>query len=128
MGLSKRTALQVTTLLFWKFCFSLKTSYKELIRCTNDPNPHIRTFCKRWSFIWRCFFPVSILKKTKVTQLKQLSNERSSVIQGQINLIKFVESSKFDNIRDLERIISKIWHAKSGTFLFDQIKNIQSKF
>ena len=22
----------------------------------------MRTFCKRWSFIWRCFFPVSILK------------------------------------------------------------------
>ena len=46
---------------FWKFCFSLKTFYKELIWCTNDPNAHIRYFCKRWSFIWRCFFPVSIL-------------------------------------------------------------------
>ena len=45
------------------FCFSLRTSYKELIWCTNDPNAHIRTFCKRWCFIWRCFFPVSILKK-----------------------------------------------------------------
>ena len=44
--------------IFPKFCFSLRTSYKELIRCTSDPNAHIRTFCKRWSFIWRCFFPV----------------------------------------------------------------------
>ena len=44
-----------------KFCFSLRTSYKELIRCTNDPNAHNRSFCRRWSFIWRYFFPVSIL-------------------------------------------------------------------
>ena len=29
----------------------------------NNPNAHIPTFCKRWSFIWRCFFPASILKK-----------------------------------------------------------------
>ena len=48
--------------LFWKFCFSLRTSYKELIWCTNNPNAHIRTSCKRWSFIWRCFFSVSIVK------------------------------------------------------------------
>ena len=47
---------------FWKFCFSLRTSFKELIWCTNNPNAHIRTFCKRWSFIWRYIFPVSILK------------------------------------------------------------------
>ena len=45
---------------FWKFCFSLITSYKKLVWCTNDPNVHIHTFCKRWSFILRCFFPVSI--------------------------------------------------------------------
>ena len=41
--------------IFWKFCFSLRTSYKELICCTNNPNAHICTFCKHWSFIWRCF-------------------------------------------------------------------------
>ena len=50
------------TLFFWKFCFSLRTFYKELIWCTNDPNVHICTFCKSCSFIWRCFFPVSVLK------------------------------------------------------------------
>ena len=22
---------------------------------SNDPNAHITTYCKRWSFIWRCF-------------------------------------------------------------------------
>ena len=48
--------------IFLKILFQLKTSYKELILCIIDPNVHISTFCKHWSFIWRCFFPVSILK------------------------------------------------------------------
>ena len=43
------------------FLFSLRTSYKELIWCTNDPNVYIRTFCRSWSFIWRWFFSVGIL-------------------------------------------------------------------
>ena len=51
----------VTTLYFWKFCFRLRTCYKELIWCTNDPNAHIRNFYKCWGFIWRCFFPLSIV-------------------------------------------------------------------
>ena len=59
---TKNGVLPVTTLFFWKFCFSLRTSYKELICCTNNPNAHIFTFCKSWSFIWRCFFNMSILK------------------------------------------------------------------
>ena len=58
---TKNGVLPVTTLFFWKFCFSLRISYKELIWYTNNPNAHILTFRKRWSFIWRCFFPVSIL-------------------------------------------------------------------
>ena len=37
-----------------------------MIWYTNDPNAHIRTFCKRWSFIWRCFFPMSILKDLRI--------------------------------------------------------------
>ena len=53
--------LPVTTFFFKKFCFSLGTSYKELIWCTNDPNADIPTFCKWWTFIWRSFFPVSII-------------------------------------------------------------------
>ena len=52
-------------IFFWKFCFSLKTSYKGLICCTNNPSAHICTFRKQWSFIWLCFFPVSIFKETK---------------------------------------------------------------
>ena len=59
--ITKSGVLSVTTLFFWKLCFSLKTSYKELIWCINNPNTHIRTFYKRWSFIWRYFFLVSIL-------------------------------------------------------------------
>ena len=53
----------VTTLFFWKFSFKLRTPYKELIWCTNDRNAHICTFCRRWSFIRQCFSPVSILNK-----------------------------------------------------------------
>ena len=54
-------ALPVTTLFFENFA-SVRTSFKELIYCTNNPNTHVYTFCKRWSFIWRSFFLVSILK------------------------------------------------------------------
>ena len=42
--------------IFFKILFQFKNSYKELIWCTNDPNIHNHTFCKRWSFIWQ-FFP-----------------------------------------------------------------------
>ena len=58
---TKNGVLPVTTLFFWKFCFSLRTFYKELIWCTNDLNVHIPTFLKRKSFIWLCFSPESIL-------------------------------------------------------------------
>ena len=59
---TKNGSLPVTALFFRNFCFSLRTSYKELIYCTNNTNANICTFCKRWGFIWRCFFPVSVLK------------------------------------------------------------------
>ena len=60
--ITKNGVLPVTTLFLRKFCFSLRNSCKELFRCSNNPNVHIYTFCKRWNFIWRWFFPVSILK------------------------------------------------------------------
>ena len=59
--IKKNGVSPATTLYFWKICSSLRTSYKEMICCTNNPNAHISTFCERWSFIWRSFFPVSIL-------------------------------------------------------------------
>ena len=58
--ITKNGVLPVTNLYFWKFCFNLRTSYKRLISCNRDPNARIRTFWKHWSFIWRCFFPVSL--------------------------------------------------------------------
>ena len=61
--ITKNGVLPVTTLSFWKIFFSLWNPYKELIWCTNYPNVHIHTFHKHWSFIWGCFFPVSIFKK-----------------------------------------------------------------
>ena len=70
--ITKNGVLPVTTLTFWKCYFSLKTSYKELISCTNDQYAHICTFCKRFSFISWCFFPVIILKdKTPSTSKKK---------------------------------------------------------
>ena len=60
----KNGVLPITNLLFWKFYFSIKASYRELIWCTNYPNVHIHTVCNRRSFVWGCFFPVSILKRT----------------------------------------------------------------
>ena len=44
---TKNRVLSVTTLFFWKFC--------ENFWCNNNPNAHIRTFWKHWSFIRRCF-------------------------------------------------------------------------
>ena len=41
--------------IFWKCCFSLRTSYKELLWSTNGPNVHIHTFRKPWNFIWGWF-------------------------------------------------------------------------
>ena len=88
MDLSQRTAFfQWLLYVFWKFCFSLRTFYKELIWCTNDPNAHIRTFWERWSFIWRCFFPVSILNTSskkrnendKNTNFMMRNNKKSAV-------------------------------------------------
>ena len=57
----KNGVLPVTTLFFRKFCFSLRTLVKDFLWFTNCPNIHIHTFRKRWSFIWGCFFAVSIL-------------------------------------------------------------------
>ena len=37
-------------LFFWTLCFSLRTSLKESISCTNYSNVHIHTFRKRLSF------------------------------------------------------------------------------
>ena len=62
VNITKRGVLLVTILHFFrKFYFSLRTSYKELVWCTTNPNVHIHTFQKCQIFFWGCFFPVSIL-------------------------------------------------------------------
>ena len=50
--ITKNEVLPVTTLFFWKFCFIIRTSFKELIWSTNYPSAHIHAFRKRSSFIW----------------------------------------------------------------------------
>ena len=54
--------MPMSTLFFWKFRLSIRTCNKELIWSTNYPYVHIIAFRKHWSFIWGCFFPVSILE------------------------------------------------------------------
>ena len=52
----EQSFLPVPTFLFWKFCSSIRTSYKEFILCISFSNVHIHTFSKCWSFIWECIF------------------------------------------------------------------------
>ena len=110
--MTKSTVLPANALFFWKFCFSLRTSYKELIWCTKDLNAHIGTFCKRWSFIWRCFFPVSILKKILYfyhdgwihyhhdifsQNFQVMSNKNKKTVRYGQETIKFRTSSLWEN-------------------------------
>ena len=48
--ITKIGVLPVTTLFSKKFCLSVRTSSKELISCTNNPNVYIYTFRKHWRF------------------------------------------------------------------------------
>ena len=97
----KERSLPVTTLFFWKFCFSLRTSYKELFWCTNYPTVHIHTFRKHWSFIWGWFSPVSILKNLVETDallnwlslliyflLQRINTDLSSLSKMKLNRIR----------------------------------------
>ena len=48
---------------FLKILFLFKNLlWRELIWCICHANVHFHTFRKRWSFIWMCFFRMSILK------------------------------------------------------------------
>ena len=76
----KNEVSSVTTLFFRTFCFSLRTSYKELIWCTNYPNFHIHTFRKRWSFtVSMVKYPITIkhsdLNSQEPVSLNSLINE-----------------------------------------------------
>ena len=62
--ITKNGVLPVIFLFFKKILSSIRITYKELIWCANYANVHIRPFCKRSSFLWGYFFPVSILNIT----------------------------------------------------------------
>ena len=63
--ITKTGVLRVTN-TFWKFCFSLRTTYKKLIWCTNYPNVRFHTFRKYWSFIFFIFSCVDIKARPTV--------------------------------------------------------------
>ena len=71
-----------------------------------------------------------VFKKKKVTQLdKSINYWEIAAIHSQINVIKFVESNKFDNVHS--KIFVWSIFKKIGRVLIHQIclmKNIQSKF
>ena len=56
----KERSFPVTTLFFRKFCFSVRTSYKEFIWCINDPNVHVRFF-RGLEFYLTVLFPCEYL-------------------------------------------------------------------
>ena len=113
-SITKNRALPATTLFFWKLCFSLRTSYNESIWCSNNLNAHVHTFCKRRSFIWHCFFLVSVLKLVSEKLLKFLQNTCGGVYFV-VNLNLFnISSSNTEN----EIILVKINKNKLDKLVF----------
>ena len=53
--ITKNGVLPLPTSFFWKSCFSLRTSYKELIWWTYYPNVHIHTFVSAGVFFGGAF-------------------------------------------------------------------------
>ena len=105
---TKNGVWPATTLFFLKILFQFKNLFQRVIWCNNDPNAHIRTFCKCWSFIWGCFFTVSILK----------SNLFFSLICGQHFLIYSFVVRMIVTARGVYRTLSNIY---DGDFLRKKI-------
>ena len=76
-----------------------------MIWCTIDSNAHIPSFCKRWSFIWRCFFPVCILKRASTTSIKWLILLFQSYIK--IDSGKELETVELNHTPNLVETISR---------------------
>ena len=93
--ITKNGVLPVTNLFFLKFCVSLRTSYRELIWCTNDSYAHIHIFCKRWSFIWRCFFSVTILNDSQGKTVFHLIQYKDDCLAASDLFHMFTQSIKF---------------------------------
>ena len=92
-------------LRFFFFFFILRTSWKELIWRTNDPNAHISAFCERWSFIWRFFFPVSILNSDQIKILKETTQTTGTVV----NVVCVDMVDPLDNKVSVIRIARSCW-------------------
>ena len=108
--ITKNGVFPVTTLFFWKFCFIVRTSSKELIRCTNYPTVHIYTFCKRWSFIWKYFFPVSILKQLRApkTYLKLHQASTTGRFAKIMNGFQMLTIFVIDSISDVWQSVENV--------------------
>ena len=105
--IKKNVVLPVTTLFFSKFCFRLITTSKEFIWCSSDSNLHIHTFYKRCSFIWQCFFPVSIVNKQFFCFGFVTSKLRSFCDQVNETVIHiFAECSATKPLYDIEKTYS----------------------
>ena len=68
----------VSTLFFWKFCFSLRTSYKEFISFNNHPNPYIPFFISA-GILFDGGFSVRILNKSSFVYLDFIFSERITI-------------------------------------------------
>ena len=63
MGSTKVTFHKERSFACNKFPFlKILFQFTNFISCTKQPNVHIHTFRKRWSFTLECFFPVRIFK------------------------------------------------------------------
>ena len=62
--------------IFLKICFNLKTNYKELIWCTNNPNVHSRTFCKRTGVLFDGAFTLWVSLSITLCQKSLLTGKK----------------------------------------------------
>ena len=77
-----------------------------MIWCINNPKAHIHTFCKRWSFIWRCFFRLSILKYSKVLWLQFFENVSSIAFPSFYDILL---RSIHQHLQNNESLFKKNW-------------------
>ena len=110
--ITKNGVLTVTTLCFWKFCFSLRTSYKELIWCANYQNVHIYTFCKAGVLfegtfsLWVCLIPPYEARLAHRYFLG-FNNRCKGALSGQFEKI---HRSTFQQIEDISIVfLRSIW-------------------
>ena len=92
----KKWVSPVITLIFWKFCYSLRTSSKGLIWCINNRYVHIPTFWKSCSFICQCF---SLCEKCPYSELFWSAFSRIRTEYGEIRRSKQLIQKYPENLR-----------------------------